>query len=408
MGIEVTGLLAMAMAMALGIPQAPGGDRERPIAEDRERWNADERWAAAARARYWKYLDDAALDHLGLDPGAGSRSPDDEGRAAWPFDGLAPRPARFPAAGRASTRPAGSIEWRRSPTGQYLESFVEGDARILDLARETRRDAASRHAADSESSSGRPATAWARDPEVPIAFDPAIAFSDDWHAGTLRARWCSAWTDCYEIGPTGLVLLVTVDVAANWSELRVARVDGNGSLEIRRLPGAEYFTWQAPTSGALLLATDLDGNGTRDFLFASIGCGNSACRLDGVVVMASPDGARVRCSPLDSLGAALIDLDGNGRAEILTRHYASVERCTDGKPHNFWVTQLLGFQDLQVVDLREVHAIRHGAFVGRFPSFEWFSFDPEDRFRPLLTDGQRRALGATPYPPYRRPGASTR
>lgn len=364
--------------------------------------DADERWAAAARARHWQRLDEVAIERLGL--GVTGEDATADGGACWPFVGLAPHPTRFPALGRGDTRPVATVEWRRIASGQYLESFVEGDARNVDLAREARRDAASRHASDAT----RPATAWARDPAVPGAFDPEAAGSGTWSTAMNRATWASSWTDCYEFGSDGMRLLVTADLAAGFAELRVVRADGLGKPEIHRFADPGAFGWQGPTYGLLLLATDLDADGTRDFLLASYGCGNWACELEGVVVTSSPDGARVRFNELTSLGMALIDLDGNRRAEILSRSYASVERCTDGRRHNFWVTQLLGFQDLSIVDLRGIHAIRHEGFTGRFPAFEWLSFDPKERFRPLLTEEQRRELGETPFPPYRRRTSSIR
>ena len=366
---------------------------------------ADAAWARAARARYWQDLGENATEFLCLEPATRMPESEQAGRmAAWPFDGFAPHPSRFPAPAVSSTRPAATVEWRRSASGEYLESHVEGAPELVELARATRRDASMRHA----SGPGIRAEPWSRHAEVPAAFDPAIAAEADWHPGIVRAYWCSAWTDCYAIDATGAQFVVTVDPAAGWSELRVAHVDGTVAPEVHRFEDPAYFTLQARTVGALLLVADLDANGTRDHFFASIVCGNRTCGIDGAFALTSPDGRRTRFSAIESDRLGLIDLDGNRRAEILSSGSASVARCTDGRPHNFVVTQLLGFQDLGVVDLRGVHAIRHGDFVGRFPAFEWLAFDPKERFRPLLTEAQRREFGATPHPPYRRPASSIR
>ena len=159
-----------------------------------------------------------------------------------------------------------------------------------------------------------------------------------------------------------------------------------------------------PWPGCPLHLADLDRNGSRDAVLASHACGSGglvSCSHGIRIVLTDVPAARTTITSLEGLGFDLIDLDRNGRAELLLRDHAHCERCIDGKPHNFDVTQLLGFRGLRVVDLRDVHALRSGTFVGRFPSFEWMAFDERHRFRELLTPDDRDRLAPQRWLAYR-------
>ena len=148
---------------------------------------------------------------------------------------------------------------------------------------------------------------------------------------------------------------------------------------------------------------DCDGDGHPDALVRSsaMGCGlNAGIGGDWIVLLrpASP-GRTPQASLLElpvSHGAYPLDVDGNGRLEFVVQMFGGCERCTDGKPHNFWVWEMVGIQDGRLVDLN--------ATVMDFPRFEWLSFDRKDRWRPLLTPEMKRQVrGEGPgLPPYRR------
>lgn len=367
----------------------------------------DASWAEAARERYWRMLAENAAYLFNLKP---LRDDPDSAPAGisvsgvWPFDGLAPRPQAIATPTAARTRPVASIEWRRSKDGSMTECFATGSPALLEMTRRVRPDCSPRVAAG-EQAPDPLAFVWQRSDDVPSTFDPKCATeSAPWSAGNTRASWCSAWVDCYPLGPEGMYLFLAVNLH---HEKIVATVtglgDGASTLQFGPFDLAETAR-PGITGGALLLAADLDSNGCLDYCFAEYycSCGICVCGSRGFFVLSDGDRREARFSQYGAHGVALIDHDRNGRAELLSMHFRPCEHCTDGKPHNFWVTNLLGFQNLELVDLREVDRIRHGSFVGSFPAFEWLSYNPQSRFRPLLTVAQKADLGDSGFPLYRR------
>jgi len=158
-------------------------------------------------------------------------------------------------------------------------------------------------------------------------------------------------------------------------------------------------------AGPSIDAGDVDGNGTLDMIlhWGSGGCGLAANIGNDTVVLLEPArpgaAASVRFLPLGThYGMHPLDIDRNGRMEFLVKQFAMCEACTDGKPHNFWIWELVGIQGGRLVDLN--------ATVPDFPRFEWLSFDPKDRWRTLLTPAMKRALreDGPGLEPYRRGG----
>ena len=77
--------------------------------------------------------------------------------------------------------------------------------------------------------------------------------------------------------------------------------------------------------------------------------------------------------------------------QILLRGFVRCNRCTDGKPHNFWTFNLVGFHKLRPIAMNNA--------ASDLPRFEWLSFRHEDRNRALLTPAMRRALQGDWTPP---------
>jgi hypothetical protein len=366
---------------------------------------ADRRWAAAARDRSWSAAFENAILSLDLrkhptteDPG-GAGAPKEYGM--WPFNGFVPRPATFPTPAPGSTRPVATVEWRVGRDG-IAESFASGTTPALAAAREARPRVLSQPGPAPSTSDAKTAgdtEFWSRDPEVPSDFTSESC--ESWQVGLDRSSWCSGWVDCYPLGGDGRYLLVVVDAVGNTVELRAV---GNGETRTLRSSDAYGVLGGGATFGWIMLACDLDANGTTDYFVADFACGNGLgiCGIEGCFILTDATTGRIRSTDFISEGMALLDLDRNGRAEILSQSFKSSVDCTDGKQHSFWVTQLLGFQDLGVVDLRDVHSFHHGNFTGRFPTFEWLAFEPRNRFRPLLTDTQKSELGKSGFPLYRR------
>lgn len=367
--------------------------------------DADRRWAAAARDRCWSEAYEKAVGSLELrkhpptGDASGAGAPEEYGM--WPFHGFVPRPAAFPPPEPGSTRPVATVEWRVGRDG-IVESFASGATPALAAAREARPRVAAQPGSVPSTSDAETAGdtgIWSRNPEVPSVFTPESC--ESWDAGLERSSWCSGWVDCYPLGEDGRFLLVIVDAVRNTLELRAI---GNGETRTLRSVNSHAGTLGGVSFGWIMLACDLDANGTTDYFIADYACGNGLgiCRIEGCFILTDTTTGRIRVTDFTSDGMALLDLDRNGRAEILSLSFSSAVECTDGRPHSFWVTQLLGFQDLGIVDLRDVHGFHHDNFTGRFPAFEWLAFDPRNRFRPLLTDAQKSELGKSGFPLYRR------
>jgi len=314
------------------------------------------------------------------------------GVGLWPFDGLAPEPPKFELA--ALPAPIASIEWRREK-GALVESFAIGADPDLDAIRAARPVAGvvAKEPVD-----------WARAGGIPDALE-CERQACGWANGTDRNNWCSVWADCYEIDAGGVRLVVVRDVAAENAGIVAVLTgpDGMKATRIGEMPSDSVESTGA-SNGVVLAVADFDGNGSRDCFVSEVvtGCGLALTHYTGYFVLTDAKAGRARATPFASSGVEWIDLDRNGRAEVLSMTFDGSDQCLDGKRHNFFITNLLGFQDLGVVDLREVHRIRNGDFVGRFPAFEWYANDPAERFRPLLSEADMRKMGATPYPRYAR------
>ena len=162
-------------------------------------------------------------------------------------------------------------------------------------------------------------------------------------------------------------------------------------------------------AGPSIEVGDVDQSGTLDLIlhWGSGGCGLAANIGHDTIALLEPArpgaAAAVRFLPLGvNYGMRALDIDANGRLEFLVTQFAACERCTDGKPHNFWVWELVGIQGGRLVDLN--------ATVPDFPRFEWLSFDPKDRWRALLTPELKRRLRGEGLglEAYRRGGAGSR
>lgn len=370
----------------------------------------DRNIASIARSCYWDHLATNAESYFDLLPEPapdGTRSPSSVEIGNWPFDGLAPAPGPVTRSGGALSSPAATVEWRRGEDGELREFFAQGPKQLIAIAR-GKKPAEASALGGAGPVARRAREPWKRNP----SFKPED-FAEGFCCTSVgeRTDWCSAWADCYPTGVEGLFVVLTLDVGRD--ELRVAVVDTKQPGDQPSAGPIEFSAarYSGPTGGPILLAQDFDANGTIDYCVGEFtcGCGLSICHLSAVFVLTDGPSRTARITQLDSDGASFIDIDDNGRLEILARRFVGCRECTDGKPHNFWVTSMLGFQDLGIVDLKGVHRVRHEAFEGTFPAFEWLSFDPKDRFRPLLTDAQKEQMGQSGFPPYRRgpkPGAS--
>jgi len=373
----------------------------------------DERWAQWARLRQWIDLDrgcDILEEKHDAEPGA----PENPGpplldAGQWPFEGKAPRPPLFLSSSDAE--PDAYVEWRRR-AGELIESHTRGDAgQLADcrLAMETMQKALLK-----ATPSGETPPDWTRSPAIPLVCEDSEGYLENGddvgneHLGERREGWCSAWADWYPIDGSRLRLVIATDPVRSQSRAFVLGVgeDGNAHIASGELPA---FMGPSCTSvSPLLMKADFDANGTPDYFLANRGTslGIAITGYTGVFILADRTARTAKITPFDQDDIQLIDHDRNGRAEILTRSLRVTDNCLDHRNHSFWVWNLLGFQDLGIVDLRSIDVIRHGAFAQRFPYIEWFSHDPAKRFRRLLSDEQREAISESGFPLYRRRDAA--
>ena len=356
----------------------------------------DHIWAARARAEAMQAVAANSRMYFGGRLAGGDTAPREA--QPWPYEGLAPSPRTFDLS--ALPAPIGTIEWRRTK-GELVESHAVGSEAVLAAIRAAK-------PAPSAGAEATPGPDWSRDEVIPdaLACDEKSAI---WVNATMRSAWCSAWADCYEVD-AGRVHLVVVRVDGVADADLVAVVAAEGGPRATRVGAIPAENIESVGAGAcaVIAVADFDANGTRDCFVSAVytSCGLGLTTFEGFFVLAEAKAGRVRATPYAARALDFIDLDGNGRAEVLSMTFEGCDRCTDGKPHNFFITNLLGFQDLGVVDLRGVHRIRHGEFTGTFPAFEWYANEEDQRFRPLLTLEDKRRLGAVPYPRYARREAS--
>lgn len=370
------------------------------------------RWARLARFRHTRYLDEGC-ERFRIGRESEEIAPQGDGQErketpllradAWPFEGKAPAPPLFDS-GEAPP-PDACLEWRRVG-GALMQSYAQGDAgqqrdcaRAMDLLQQ---------ALGTQSTPPD----WSRAALIPLVChdDPALRYpprGDGYeleHPGEERDAWCSAWADWYAIDGARLRLVIATDPVRSQSRAFVFGTgeDGGGMVASDALPAIAGPSYSC--SSPMLMRADFDANGTPDFFMGnritSMGLGITS--FMGAFILADRTSRTARITPFDESEVEFIDHDRNGRMEILTRTLRGEPNCLDGRLHNFWITNLLGFQDLAVVDLRNIDRIRHGEFVGRFPVVEWFSHDPAHRFRTLLSDAQRESISAPEYPLYRR------
>lgn len=372
--------------------------------------STDGLFAFWARLRHDNLLRDGVQEVLDLNAPSSSHSTEPEpirktDDYSWPFGGKAPNP---PTAFQIETPESiARVEWRRRGS-RLAVSFASGQPTLQAecyLAMQ---------ALEASIQDSAPQPDWARDKEIPATWLESDG-SPPYHEPAMdRTSWASAWADCYPIGKSGMTMIIATDTQRDVSRITVM---GLGADRRDRVTSDELegvFGDEGATGSAFLIHADFDANGTPDYFLGGMGSslGLAQTWYGGAFVLADSSRRVARITRFEESNIALIDHDGNGRAEILTRTLVGAEKCLDGRPHNFWIWNLLGFQDLRIVDLRNVDAIRSGGFVGRFPHVEWFSHDPKDRFRKLLSDEQREEMTRPRFPLYqprpKKPAQSTR
>jgi hypothetical protein len=355
----------------------------------------DVTWSSKAREAYFNEL-------VGLR--YGNASPGDVTTRAWPiqwpFEGFAPEPTWLESTPLRA--PIASVEWRFAE-GTLVETYVDGDPTLLRFALAARPQASS---ATSPNTTPPANANWT----WPTAFASAWTAEDDLNRSNTRWLWCDAFADVYEIAPGGPYLLA-VDQPGGKIETSLVWPDASGANDPRAaitwpsLDASGKQTHRAPRGSASVIASaDFDANGSSDFLHltgtplgASLGIS-----YRGILVLTDAKTRRAYVVELATNGIGFIDIDQNNRSEMmLAREGVHVPKCDDGFPHDFTVTDLIGFQRMAPVDLAGVDRVRKGSFTGTFPAWRVVDGDPTQAFRPLLSGNLKRELHASGFAPYK-------
>jgi hypothetical protein len=142
------------------------------------------------------------------------------------------------------------------------------------------------------------------------------------------------------------------------------------------------------THARLAFWADLNGDGREDFvaLVWSGGCGLGGYRCDVAFALSSEEGYRITpLGPTMGPGANdFVDL-GDGRCRFVHTSfvYGRGEPGTDGKPHNYWVYNLLEFEGDRVVVSRA---------DPRFPRWVWYTHAPNHEETSIITAEQKERL----------------
>lgn len=337
----------------------------------------------------------------------GRRSPGDPSTYAWPiqwpFDGFAPEPTWLESLPLRA--PVASVEWRFAE-GTLVETYIDGDPTLLRFALEARPERAfptttTTTTTNATAPSKPPSWSW------PASFSTAWTSDHDLNRTNSRWLWCDAFADVYEIAPGGPYLLA-VDLPGGEVATSVFWSDPSGGPDPRAvidstLPNATHRVTRGDVN--VLASADFDANGSNDFLHL-IGTprgGSLGVDYRGILVLTDSTTRRANIVELATNGIGFIDIDRNGRSEMmLAREGVHVAKCEDGFPHDFTVTDLIGFQRMRPTDLAGIDRVRKGGFTGTFPAWRAIDGDPAQAFRPLLSGNLKRELHSSGFSPYRR------
>ena len=355
----------------------------------------DVTWSSKAREAYFN-------DFVGLR--YGNASPGDVTTRAWPiqwpFEGFAPEPTWLESTPLRA--PIASVEWRFAE-GTLVETYVDGDPTLLRFALAARPESGS---ATSPNTTPPVNANWT----WPTAFASAWTAEDDLNRTNTRWLWCDAFADVYEIAPGGPYLLA-VDQPGGEIETSLVWPDASGADDPRaaitwpsRSSSDEQAHRTARGSASVIASADFDANGSSDFLYltgtplgASLGIS-----YRGVLVLTDAKTRRAHVAELATNGIGFIDIDQNNRSEMmLAREGVHVPKCDDGFPHDFTVTDLIGFQRTAPVDLAGIDRVRKGSFTGTFPAWRAVDGDPTQAFRTLLSGNLKRELHSSGFPAYK-------
>ncbi len=148
----------------------------------------------------------------------------------------------------------------------------------------------------------------------------------------------------------------------------------------------QFSTWVdgSPVCDTEAVVADLNGDAQTDYIVVTHSGGNGlAGQITFVTfLLSSPAGLVVRTVfSFDAAAVDLVDLDHDGRPEFVHGMFVGGDTGRDGRPHNYWVYNLVGFSGTNLVSANGASA--------EFPKWVMYTFKPNHRDSDQLTAAQR-------------------
>jgi hypothetical protein len=139
--------------------------------------------------------------------------------------------------------------------------------------------------------------------------------------------------------------------------------------------------------GVQVAECELNGDGRVDYVIVthSGGCGLAGQITTVTFVLSSLQGYAARSVlSFDADVADLVDLNGDGRPEFVHGMFVPGGMGADGRSHNYWVYDLIGFCGIEIVSANSADS--------RFPKWIMYAFQENHRATAQLTGEQKKRL----------------
>ena len=132
---------------------------------------------------------------------------------------------------------------------------------------------------------------------------------------------------------------------------------------------------------------DLNRDNKDDFIIRvwTGGCGLAIHNCDIAFILSGERG--YKCTRVRTIAPGLedfVDLKGDGNCQFIHTAFENVSKCNDGTHHNFWVYNILSFEEDQVKVNNNLQS--------KFPKIIWFTYKPNHKETSIITDEQKKEV----------------
>lgn len=210
--------------------------------------------------------------------------------------------------------------------------------------------------------------------QVPKSF-PVVALTNIWQ-GDGSDRW--QHFEFARYAQTNAVLIVCF--SSN-------ELGGKGLLAVSAKNTVSFDVVGSPIAGVDAYEVDLNGDNIKDYVIRteSGGCGLAGEVSFSTFLLSSQTGYVAHCIlGFDSEATDFVDIDKDEKPEYVHTMFVYGEDGADGKTHNYWVYNLLGFSGTNILSANSRDA--------RFPKWVRYKFKPNHQDTEQLTAEQRKRL----------------